>query len=93
MSNPLILPCPDCRGTYNGTNRTHSHTDSRAGAVDERFLGCVTCRGRGAITCDVCNGKGRVTVQDGKIIGTVALDPKPTLEALAGLQRAKRGNQ
>ena len=83
MSNPVILTCPACHG-FNGRNVTHAHTGGEA--IDDRFLECKRCHGRGAITCETCGGTGRIIMQDGKIVGTHA---KPATSAVLGPRRAR----
>jgi DnaJ-class molecular chaperone len=63
-----ILTCPRCGGKY-GHAHTHDHP-YRTGEYDARFANCRTCHGVGAITCEMCEGYGRVyREEDGSIIG------------------------
>jgi DnaJ-class molecular chaperone len=90
VSPEVILPCPSCNGKYNG-HQNHSHTDSRNGPLDDRFLACRLCHGHGAITCETCEGNGRVRMLDGKIVGTHHLGRTASLEQLAAFEKAKKG--
>jgi hypothetical protein len=87
----LVVTCPSCGGTY-GAARTHAHT--RQNVIDERFAGCHTCNGIGAVTCATCDGIGRVYMENGRATGpardeTIALaqsrnygaQPKPPRKA------------
>lgn len=53
----MIVACPLCLGKFSGIH-THSHTT--ADVFDQRFADCGVCHGRGAITCEMCEGAGRV---------------------------------
>jgi DnaJ-class molecular chaperone len=57
----LILTCYGCLGKFSGAA---NHTHQSNGIVDERFADCRICHGRGAVTCEVCQGTGRLVKQD-----------------------------
>ena len=90
----LILTCPDCNGKYSGRrgvvgkNLTHTGTHSHTGSdeIDPRFADCVTCHGRGAMTCEKCGGNGRIILRDGVQVGTHA---KPVTSSVLGPRKPK----
>ena len=93
--NELIVTCPECNGKYNGRTGivgakmrhigSHSHTGSDQ--VDPRFLDCPHCHGRGAMTCERCEGAGRIVLKDGIQVGIHA---KPPTSAVLGPRPMKR---
>ena len=57
----MIIRCDSCGGYYSGL-RSHSHTSSDV--VDQRFVNCRRCRGKGAMTCEKCKGTGRLKIEE-----------------------------
>ena len=53
-----VSTCPKCLGKFGGIYN-HAHTGGPF--TDFRFLNCPGCHGRGAITCETCEGTGRLS--------------------------------
>jgi DnaJ-class molecular chaperone len=58
-----VLTCPSCNGVY-GHDHDHTHMPYK-GTVDPRFANCPACRGDGAVTCETCEGMGRIDSETG----------------------------
>ena len=84
-----VITCPRCLGKYSGEHN-HSHT---AGTLfDHRFVECATCHGRGAETCELCEGKGRVDVHlhPTDIANSLLMARKHTAQALM-MKKERKG--
>lgn len=58
-----------------------SHTHTGGEQIDERFLDCPICHGRGATTCEKCGGAGRIVMRDGIQVGTLT---RPATQPILG---------
>lgn len=59
----MVIQCPECLSKYGGPYN-HSHTGGTL--FDIRFFDCPTCHGVGAITCERCQGVGRIEKTTGE---------------------------
>ena len=75
----MIVTCPRCLGAY-GHGHDHTHMYKGVLPPDPRFANCPVCRGDGAVTCEKCEGMGRIDNETGE----------PAREAVAALA-ANRG--